>query len=125
MSEVSSLVFSESSNSRLGSIRWLAPEILLEEVDKKTTQSDVYALGMTILEIFTGDVPYPECRQDFKVLKTIERGTLPTRPMEQLKDDEQGNKMWQLLLDCWKREAAGRPSSGQVFDTLEFHICKM
>ncbi|CUA68576.1 hypothetical protein RSOLAG22IIIB_07953 [Rhizoctonia solani] len=125
MSEVSSLVFSESSNSRLGSLRWVAPEVLLEEVHKKTTQSDVYALGMTMLEIFTGDVPYPECRQDFKVFKAIERGTLPTRPVEQIKDDEQGNKMWQLLLDCWKREASERPSSSQVFDALESHICKM
>ncbi|CAE6414072.1 unnamed protein product, partial [Rhizoctonia solani] len=120
MSEVSSLVFSESSNSRLGSIRWVAPEILLEEVHKRTTQSDVYALGMTMLEIFTGDVPYPECRQDF-----IERGTLPTRPVELLKDDERVNIMWHLLLHCWKREASERPSSGQVFDALVFYIYKI
>ncbi|CUA67281.1 Katanin p80 WD40 repeat-containing subunit B1 [Rhizoctonia solani] len=124
MSEVTSLVFSESSNSRLGSVRWVAPEILLEEVHKRTTQSDVYALGMTMLEIFTGDVPYPECRQDFKVFKAIERGTLPTRPMEQLKDDERGNTMWQLLLHCWEREASERPSSSQVFDALVFYIYK-
>ncbi|CAE6475609.1 unnamed protein product [Rhizoctonia solani] len=46
MSEASTLVFSESSNSRLGSLRWTAPEMLLEEVPKRTTQSDIYALGM-------------------------------------------------------------------------------
>ncbi|CAE6405366.1 unnamed protein product [Rhizoctonia solani] len=47
MSEASTLVFSESSNSRLGSLRWTAPEMLLEEVPKRTTQSDIYALGMS------------------------------------------------------------------------------
>ncbi|CAE6420256.1 unnamed protein product [Rhizoctonia solani] len=46
MSEVSSLVFSESSNSRSGSLRWAAPEILFADVPKRTTYSDVYALGM-------------------------------------------------------------------------------
>ncbi|KAL5641693.1 hypothetical protein ACGC1H_001985 [Rhizoctonia solani] len=49
MLEVSTLVFSESSNSRSGSLRWSAPELLLEEVRSRTTQSDVYALGMTML----------------------------------------------------------------------------
>ncbi|CAE6452267.1 unnamed protein product, partial [Rhizoctonia solani] len=116
MSEASTLVFSESSNSRLGSLRWTAPEMLLEEVPKRTTQSDIYALGMTMLEIFTGEVPYPNCRQDFLVLKTVEKGTLPTRPLEQLKDEKQGNVMWQLLLDCWIRDVSERPSSKQVLD---------
>ncbi|CAE6508010.1 unnamed protein product [Rhizoctonia solani] len=49
MSEMTSLVFSESSNWRTGSLRWMAPELLLEEVRTRTTQSDVYALGMTML----------------------------------------------------------------------------
>ncbi|KDN33197.1 hypothetical protein RSAG8_13714, partial [Rhizoctonia solani AG-8 WAC10335] len=122
MSEVSSLVFSESSNSRSGSLRWVAPELLLSEVPKRTKQSDVYALGMTMLEIFTGEVPYPECRQDFTVIKTVERGTLPTRPLERIKEDQRGNMMWQLLLECWSRNLRERPSSGQVFDTLVFDV---
>ncbi|CAE6419568.1 unnamed protein product, partial [Rhizoctonia solani] len=115
MSGVSSLMFSESSNSRTGSLRWAAPEMLLEEVPKRTTESDVYALGMTMLEIFTGEVPYPECQQDFTILKKVEKGTLPIRPIE-LKDDKKGNMMWQLLLNCWSRDLSERPSSGRVVD---------
>ena len=46
------------------------------------------------------------------------KGTLPTRPMEKLGDDEQGNSMWQLLLQCWTRESGDRPSSGQVVGTV-------
>ncbi|CAE7119112.1 unnamed protein product [Rhizoctonia solani] len=45
-SEVKSLVFFANST-----IRWAAPEILLEEVQQKTTQTDLYALGMTMLVI--------------------------------------------------------------------------
>ncbi|CAE7173009.1 unnamed protein product [Rhizoctonia solani] len=44
LSEVSSLALFANSTTR-----WAAPEILLEEVQQKTTQTDVYALGMTML----------------------------------------------------------------------------
>ncbi|CAE7128728.1 unnamed protein product [Rhizoctonia solani] len=117
MSEVSSLVFSESSNSRSGSIRWASPEILLEEVRNRTTQADVYALGMTILEIFTGDVPYPDCRTDIGVIRTVERGTLPTRPI-QLGGNEKGDMMWHLMVRCWSRDASARPSSAEVVNAI-------
>ncbi|CAE6511723.1 unnamed protein product [Rhizoctonia solani] len=122
MSEVSSLVFSESSNLRTGTLRWSAPELLLEEVRSRTTQSDVYALGMTMLEIFTGDVPYPNCRTEIGIIRTVERGTLPDRPTPYLGNDRKGDMMWHLLLSCWRREVRERPSSGEVFDTVSCYL---
>ncbi|CUA68030.1 putative WD repeat-containing protein alr3466 [Nostoc sp, PCC 7120] [Rhizoctonia solani] len=124
MSGVSSLVFSETSNSRSGSLRWAAPELLLEIVRNRTTQSDVYALGMTMLEIFSGDVPYSDCRTDIGVIRAVERGALPSRPMEQLQNNWKGESMWKLLLQCWTREYNDRPSSEQVVDMLTLYVCK-
>ncbi|CUA70836.1 Lissencephaly-1 homolog [Drosophila willistoni] [Rhizoctonia solani] len=115
MSEMTSLVFSGSSNSRSGSLRWMAPELLLEEVRTRTTRSDVYALGM---EIFTGDVPYPDRRTDIGVMRTVERGTLPTRPTKQLGDDQKSDMIWHLLVRCWAWEVRDRPSSRQVVEIL-------
>ncbi|CUA75690.1 hypothetical protein RSOLAG22IIIB_11917 [Rhizoctonia solani] len=124
MSEVTSVVFSESSNSRTGSLRWAAPELLLAEVPKRTTQSDIYALGMTMLEILTGEVPYSECRQDYTIIQKVVKGTLPNRPLDRLKDDNKGNMMWRLLQDCWRRDASERPPPGRIIDTLANHISK-
>ncbi|KEP55469.1 tyrosine kinase catalytic domain protein [Rhizoctonia solani 123E] len=120
----SSLVLSESSNWRWRSLRWMAPELLSEEPNK-SKQSDVYALGMTMLEIFTGEVPYARYRNDCTcaVSMAVIRGILPTRPLDQLKDDEQGNMMWQLLLDCWSPNSSERPSSRQVLAKLRF-LCQ-
>ncbi|CAE7152603.1 unnamed protein product, partial [Rhizoctonia solani] len=59
MSEASNLLFSDSSNSRMGSIRWTAPEILCEEVHRKTTQADVYALGM-VCGVYEASVNYTQ-----------------------------------------------------------------
>ncbi|CAE6501152.1 unnamed protein product [Rhizoctonia solani] len=49
MSDAGNLVFTQSSNNRTGSARWAAPEMLDKESPNRTTQSDVYALGMTML----------------------------------------------------------------------------
>ncbi|CAE7081034.1 unnamed protein product, partial [Rhizoctonia solani] len=119
MSEINSLVFLANSNLWPGTFRWTAPEILCEEVRKETTQTDVYALGMIILEIFTGQVPYLNCRSDISVIKTVERGTLPTRPTK-LGSDHNGDKMWQLLVRCWSRNPRERPSSGYLAGVLEY-----
>ncbi|KDN34123.1 hypothetical protein RSAG8_12784, partial [Rhizoctonia solani AG-8 WAC10335] len=118
MSTVSSLVFTASSNSRAGSVRWVAPEMFSEDAPKRTKYADVYALGMTMLEIFTGEVPYPQCQMDFNVMMAVTRGALPVRPTEQLKHDIQGNLVWELLLRCWSRKLLERPSAGDVVSTL-------
>ncbi|KDN40405.1 hypothetical protein RSAG8_08168, partial [Rhizoctonia solani AG-8 WAC10335] len=121
MSNVTSLVFTASSNSRTGSVRWVAPEMLPEDAPKRTKQSDVYALGMTMLEIFTGEVPYPHIPKDFSVMRAVSQGTLPVRPTEQLKDNHQGNVVWRLLLKCWSRNVDERPLAGHVVAVLVFN----
>ncbi|CAE7209710.1 unnamed protein product [Rhizoctonia solani] len=119
MSEVSDLVFTASSNTRSGSIRWVAPEMLDDEVPKRTTHSDVYALGMTILEVFTGQVPYPDRRLDAGVMRAVTQGILPTRPIQHLQGDEHGNRVWSLLVKCWSRELNERPSAEKVVKVLK------
>ncbi|CAE7229955.1 unnamed protein product [Rhizoctonia solani] len=120
MSDASSLVFTASSNTRTGSVRWVAPEMIDDDTPKRTTQSDVYALGMTMLEIFTGDVPYPDRREDYAVMKVVMRGILPPRPAQYLSTDELGNRTWKLISDCWNRNPHERPSAGRVLEVLKY-----
>ncbi|CUA77706.1 hypothetical protein RSOLAG22IIIB_12777 [Rhizoctonia solani] len=99
------------------SLRWEAPEVFSEEAIK-SKPSDVYALGMTFLEIFTGKVPYPECQGDAGVIMAIMKGILPTRPMDRLGNDERNNKMWELMVSCWHRDPAARPTAAEVLESL-------
>ena len=45
------------TQSRVGPIRWMAPECIKES--KYSTKSDVWAFGITIVEIVTQQKPYP------------------------------------------------------------------
>ncbi|KEP49401.1 tyrosine kinase family catalytic domain protein [Rhizoctonia solani 123E] len=111
-----SLGFSDTSNPQTGTTRWTAPELLLEEATK-SKESDVYALGMTMLEVITGEVPYPKCKTDPQVITQVIRGAQPSRPKE-LDDNNRDNQMWDLLVSCWNREPVARPSAEQVLESL-------
>ncbi|CAE7188664.1 unnamed protein product [Rhizoctonia solani] len=95
-----------------------------DDTPKRTTQSDVYALGMTMLEIFTGDVPYPERRVDAAVIRAVMMGKLPPRPAQYLDTDEVGDRVWKLMLDCWSRDPHARPSAGRVLEVLKDGVGK-
>ncbi|CAE6534497.1 unnamed protein product [Rhizoctonia solani] len=109
---VASVAFSPTGN-HFGSIRWEGPELLLPGATK-TKKSDVYALAMTILEIFTGYIPYPLCQSDPQVMNQLTNGILPTRPT----DGQLGNEMWELLMSCWNRDPDARPHVQQVLESL-------
>ncbi|EUC66504.1 tyrosine kinase catalytic domain protein, partial [Rhizoctonia solani AG-3 Rhs1AP] len=83
-----------------GTLRWMAPE-LLESV-KRDKPSDVYALGMTFLEIMTGRVPYAELESEYEVLSAKQR---PMRPKALLEDSPREGTMWRLLVWCWDGKA--------------------
>ncbi|KAJ1305009.1 hypothetical protein OPQ81_000052 [Rhizoctonia solani] len=112
-----SLAFSETTGHRQGfSTRWAAPELLLDELPK-SKQSDVYALGMTMLEIFSGSIPYSEYKKDFQVMLKVQEGILPLRP-PQISDESRGDLLWHLLVNCWNRDSNKRPRAIEVYDYL-------
>jgi serine/threonine protein kinase len=49
---------STAGGCSIGSWRWMAPELLLEPDNPVTTESDVWALGMTILEVSQAFFPH-------------------------------------------------------------------
>ncbi|KAJ1305916.1 hypothetical protein OPQ81_010635 [Rhizoctonia solani] len=114
-----SVQFSESSDTRGMSFRWAAPELIMEESQGPTIYTDVYSLGMTILEIISGTVPYNDLGSDMRVLASIIRRVLPRRP-EQLSNDQIGGDiLWSLLLRCWSVDPPDRPPASDVWEEIE------
>ncbi|KAL5638747.1 hypothetical protein ACGC1H_003190 [Rhizoctonia solani] len=99
-------------------IRWAAPELLLA-LSGGTFASDVYALGMTILETIATAVPYVDQREKHVVIKIMNR-ELPSRPRDAIPDNFAGNTLWNALCTCWSFEPVDRPSARQFLNAVSF-----
>ncbi|KAF8748201.1 protein kinase [Rhizoctonia solani] len=109
------LKFSTTSAQR-GTTRWMPHELMNPAEESRaviTFASDVYALGMTFLEIYTGNPPFMEMRNDFQVMFAVIQGTLPQRPSPEA-SPQLINQMWDLMTWCWARNNERRPNAMTV-----------
>ena len=107
--------------SGAGTRMWMSPELLDPERfgcknARPTKESDCYALGMVVLEVLTGQVPFPRCSDVVVTMKIIE-GERPGRP--------QGPEavwfskdLWGMLEQCWSPKPKLRPSVEGVLESL-------
>ena len=105
-----------------GTLRWMSPE-LLDPVrfgakhGRPTKESDCYALGMVVLEVLTGKVPFSRCN-NLVVMRKIFEGEHPDRPKGReavwFTDD-----LWGMLEQCWLYKPNLRPTVGSIFKHLE------
>ncbi|KAF9646166.1 kinase-like protein [Thelephora ganbajun] len=106
-----------------GSSRWLAPEII--DPPRKTGSkplaaskpADVFAFAMLAVEVFTGNVPFGNMRNELAVIH-IAHGKRPTKPqaVEQLGLTAE---MWKFIEKCWNANANKRPTIDEVVGTWE------
>ncbi|CAE6495540.1 unnamed protein product [Rhizoctonia solani] len=99
------------------SLRWAAPE-LIEETNSHNENSDVYALGMTLYEIMTGQLPYYGKSDVLVILLVVQKREPPERPESIPDGHETMDKLWELLLRCWSFDPAARPSAADVAETV-------
>ncbi|GAB1527421.1 hypothetical protein RhiTH_010596 [Rhizoctonia solani] len=111
------LEFTGGTGTRKYTLRWAAPEVLLDE--DAGTPADVYALGMTILEVITGSPPFHYISKDPAVSVAVCMGEKPRRPEAHIpQEGPYGDKLWDLLQRCWETKLQDRPSAQEAFDIL-------
>ena len=111
-----------SSSKSAGTTRWMSPELLDPDRfgfknSRPTKQSDCYALGMVVLEVLTGQAPFPRYT-GLVVMRKVVDGERPGRP--------QGaeavwftNDLWVTLEQCWSPQPNVRPTVEIVIECLE------
>lgn len=92
-------------------VRWTAPEAIAYR--KFTSASDVWSFGIVFWEVMSyGERPYWNwSNQD--VIKSIEKGYRLPAPMDC------PEALHQLMLDCWQKERAHRPTFAVIVKTLD------
>uniref|UniRef100_A0A672IRZ9 receptor protein-tyrosine kinase n=1 Tax=Salarias fasciatus TaxID=181472 RepID=A0A672IRZ9_SALFA len=92
-------------------IRWTAPEAITYR--KFTTSSDVWSYGIVMWEVVSyGERPYWDMNNQ-DVMKAVEEGYRLPAPMDC------PVVLHQLMLDCWERERAERPTFSQILNMLD------
>ncbi|GBB93940.1 hypothetical protein RclHR1_02260005 [Rhizophagus clarus] len=97
-----------------GVLRYMAPEILRGK--PHTLASDIYSLGVIINEIITVIPPFNNQPHDHYLALDICRGLRP------IIREETPNSLEKLIKQCWDVNPENRPTSGEMFHTLSFHL---
>ncbi|KIM60316.1 hypothetical protein SCLCIDRAFT_1216922 [Scleroderma citrinum Foug A] len=84
-----------------GALRWMAPEGI--EGGSPTDKRDVWAFAMTVLELFTGQVPFEDIKAEKSIFVRVLRG-MPNRP-HRMRDE-----WWALCTPCWESNPTLRPT---------------
>ena len=71
---LSTMMTQTHAASVLGTPEFMAPEMYGETYNEKV---DIYAFGMCILEIYTGQYPYQECQNPGQIFRKVHEGVPP------------------------------------------------
>jgi serine/threonine protein kinase len=102
----------QSSSTGL-SLWYSPPELLDNSISKKAKSGDVYAFGIILFEILTGQHPYIMSHYEW-LQKNVLEGRRPVLPEGvQLPEGSQ-----ELMSSCWDADPAARPSFDDIKQTL-------
>ncbi|CAE6468496.1 unnamed protein product [Rhizoctonia solani] len=103
-------------------MRFAAPEILNQKEGNYTftEASDIYALGMTILNIMSGKPPFADKRDPFVIIEVMVMKRQPPQPdfSRTLRNSIAQTEMWDLLKRCLAYAPGDRPKANQVKGAL-------
>ncbi|KAL4077403.1 hypothetical protein J3A83DRAFT_1574178 [Scleroderma citrinum] len=68
---------------------------------------------MTILELFSGKLPFQGVVSESSLWNRIRQGPLPQRPTRMI------NEWWELCTSCWESEPVLRPTMSDLVKIIE------
>lgn len=104
------------SRTNTGCAGYMAPE-RIEPLDPLNPsydiRADVWSLGITLVELATGEYPYRHCRNEFEVMSTIMRHEAPQLSA----DDERFSVEFKLFVNrCLTKNVLDRPKYSALID---------
>ncbi|KAF8595134.1 kinase-like protein [Ceratobasidium sp. AG-I] len=97
-----------------GTTRWMAPELFTEE-GVRCRETDVYAMGMTMMEILTGRVPFSEIQAGHLLVKAVSQDKrIPEVPELGGETSTKATVMLDTLHRCWAYRPNKRATALEV-----------
>ena len=110
-------VKSESQGTKtkleIGTLRWMAPELLKRETDDHNVATDIYSYGMVLWEIASRQLPFRSGLDNTVVMNWIKDGEQENVPVDC------PEAYGELIKACWQKEAKERPSAEKLVAELK------
>lgn len=106
---------SERTSAIRGSFPWMAPEMITDQ--EWSEKTDVYAFGIIMWEIFSGETPFVRRGEDVNpmgLLLRIAKGERP--PLSTVK--HVSSELRDLMVNCWDASPKKRPTMRRALDML-------
>ncbi|NXW40801.1 BRAF kinase, partial [Nyctiprogne leucopyga] len=101
-----------------GSILWMAPEVIrMQDKNPYSFQSDVYAFGIVLYELMTGQLPYSNINNRDQPIFMVGRGYLS--PDLSKVPPHCPKAMKRLMAECLKKKRDERPLFPQILASIE------
>ncbi|CAH2276566.1 serine threonine- kinase B-raf isoform X1 [Pelobates cultripes] len=101
-----------------GSILWMAPEVIrMQDKNPYSFQSDVYAFGIVLYELMTGQLPYANINNRDQIIFMVGRGYLSPDLSKVRSNCPKAMK--RLMADCLKKKRDERPLFPQILASIE------
>jgi len=97
-----------------GTVAFLAPELVNAE-KVYSEKIDIYSLGITFLEIWTGQDPW-RGKSVFHIYQAVEAGQRPQLP------DDLPETFKDIIVSCWEQDPGDRPTADMLTHMLEKFI---
>ncbi|KAF9645573.1 kinase-like protein [Thelephora ganbajun] len=105
------------SSEEQGTVSFMGPELLFPDkfdlakaVPSK--EADIYALGMTVYQVLTGEWPFFPMREA-EIMHAVISGKRPPKP-ESAEEIGLTKVMWDLLGECWREDRTKRPNISEI-----------
>ncbi|XP_032161553.1 serine/threonine-protein kinase B-raf isoform X3 [Mustela erminea] len=105
-----------------GSILWMAPEVIrMQDKNPYSFQSDVYAFGIVLYELMTGQLPYSNINNRDQIIFMVGRGYLSPDLSKVRSNCPKAMK--RLMAECLKKKRDERPLFPQTGNIQHWEQC--